>query len=258
MTRLTGIGVLVTRPEHQAAHLCQLIEAEGGAAVRYPAIVIKPRPDRAAIRAAIGPADRYDLVVFVSANAVRFGADILGERRDLKVAAIGQATAAALNAAGHRVTLMPEEGADSESLLALPQLSDLHGQRVLIVRGTGGRDLLFEAMTERGAQVQYAEVYTREAAYPSLERKTELETLWRQGGVKVYTATSVEILEALVGIITPRCRELLHYTAMVTGSRRVADAATRLGIGSPIVISDSPEDAALVGALVRWREQVKP
>jgi hypothetical protein len=45
---------------------------------------------------------------------------------------------------------------------------------------------------------------------------------------------------------------------MVTGSRRVADAATRLGIGSPIVISDSPEDAALVGALVRWREQVKP
>jgi uroporphyrinogen-III synthase len=258
VTRLTGIGVLVTRPEHQAAHLCQLIEAEGGAAVRYPALDIRPRPDRAAIRAAVGPADRYDFIVFVSANAVRFGADILGERRDLRVAAIGQATSAALNAAGYRVTLMPDEGADSESLLALPQLADLHGQRVLIVRGTGGRDLLFEAMTERGAQVQYAEVYTREAAYPSLERKGELETLWRQGGVKVYTATSVEILEALVGIITPRCRELLHYTAMVTGSRRVADAATRLGIGSPIVISDSPEDAALVGALVRWREQVKP
>jgi hypothetical protein len=43
MSRLTGIGVLVTRPEHQASHLCQLIEAEGGAAVRYPALVIKPR-----------------------------------------------------------------------------------------------------------------------------------------------------------------------------------------------------------------------
>ena len=36
MTRLTSIGVLVTRPEHQAHHLCQLIEAEGGAAVQYP------------------------------------------------------------------------------------------------------------------------------------------------------------------------------------------------------------------------------
>ena len=258
MKRLTGIGVLVTRPEHQAGHLCQLIEAEGGAAVRYPAIVIRPRPDRAAVRAAVGPPDRYDLAVFVSANAARFGADLLGEGRDLRVAAIGLATAAALTAAGHRVSLMPEEGADSEALLALPQLADLRGQRVLIVRGTGGRELLFAAMTERGAQVQYAEVYTREAAYPSLEKKAELEALWRQGGVKAYTATSVEVLKALVGILTPGCRELLHSTALVTGSQRVAEAAARLGLGSPIVIADSPEDTALVGALVRWRQQVKP
>lgn len=256
MSRLTGIGVLVTRPEHQASHLCQLIEAEGGAAVRYPALVIKPRSDRAAVRAAIGPADRYDLVVFVSANAVRYGADILDQGRDRPVAAIGQATALALNAAGYRVTLMPDEGADSESLLALPQLAHLAGQRVLIVRGTGGRDLLQEVMSARGAQVQHAEVYIREAAYPSMERKAEIETLWRQGGISVYTATSVELLEALVGIVTPRCRELMHSTALVTGSNRVAEAASRLGIGSPILLADSPDDIALVGALVRWRGQV--
>jgi uroporphyrinogen-III synthase len=258
VTRLTGIGVLVTRPEHQAQHLCQLIESEGGAAVRYPALVIKPRPDRAAVRAAVGPADRYDLVLFVSANAVRYGADILGERRDLAVGAIGQATAAALNAAGYRVSLMPEEGADSESLLAMPALAHMHGQRVLIVRGSGGRDVLRETLSARGAQVQYAEVYTREAAYPSLERKTEIEALWRQGGISVYTATSVELLEAFVGIVTARCRELMHSTALVTGSRLVAEAATRLGIGSPILLADSPDDAALVGALVRWRGQVTP
>jgi uroporphyrinogen-III synthase len=258
VTRLTGIGVLVTRPAHQAHHLCQLIEAEGGAAVRYPALEIKPRPDRAAVRAAVGPPDRYDLAVFVSANAVRYGTDLLGERRDMPIAAIGQATAAALNAAGYRVSLMPEEGADSESLLALPQLADLTGQRVLIVRGPGGRELLFDSMTARGALVQYAEVYMREAAYPSLERKAEIEALWRQGGIKAYTATSVEVLEALVGIVTPRCRELMHSTALVTGSHRVADAATRLGLGSPVILADSPEDAALTHALVRWREQVKP
>lgn len=258
MKRLTGIGVLVTRPEHQAHHLCQLIEAEGGAAVRYPALDIKPRPDRAAVRAAIGPADRYDLFVFVSANAVRFGADILGERRDARIAAIGQATAAAINAAGYRVSLMPQEGTDSESLLALPQLADLAGQRILIIRGLGGRDQLRDSMTARGAQVQYAEVYTRETAYPSLERKAEIEELWRQGGIKVFTATSVELLEALVGIVTPRCRELMHSTALVTGAGRVAEAAAQRGLGSPIVLADSPEDAALVSALVRWRGQVKP
>jgi len=257
LKRLTGIGVLVTRPEHQAAHLSHLVEAEGGAAVRYPALSIMARPDRAAVRAATGPADRYDLVVFVSANAARFGADILGERRDVPVAAIGQATAAALNAAGYRVSLLPAEGADSESLLAMPQLADLHGKRVLIVRGSGGREHLLEEMAGRGAHVQYAEVYTREPAHPSAELQAEVEQLWRQGGIAAYTATSVELLEALVGIVTLRCRELMDSTMLVTGSRRVADAASRLGLGSPIVIADSPEDTALVGALVRWREQVK-
>jgi len=250
---LTGIGVLVTRPEHQAQRLCQLIEAEGGAAVRYPALVIKPRPDRAAVRAAIGPVDRYDLVIFISGNSVRFGADMLDQHRELKVAAVGQATAAALNAAGYRVSLVPSAGSDSEALLAMPELAHMAGQRVLIVRGTGGRELLAEVLTARGAQVQYAEIYTREAAYPAMELKLEIDTLWRQGGIKAYVATSVEVLEALMGIVTPRCRELIHSTALVTGSRRVAEAAHRLGLGSPIVLADSPDDVALTGALVRWR-----
>jgi uroporphyrinogen-III synthase len=253
MGRLTGIGVLVTRPEHQAQHLCQLIEAEGGAAVRYPALVIKPRPDRAAVRAAIGPADRYDLVIFISGNSVRFGADFLDHRRDLPVAALGQATAAALNAAGYRVSLMPSEGSDSEALLAMPQLANVSGQRVLIVRGSGGRELIAEVLTARGAHVQYAEVYTREPARPAAELQFEIDQLWRQGGIRAYAATSVELLEALVGIVTPRCRELMDSTALVTGSQRVADAAARLGLGSPVLLADSPDDAALTGALVRWR-----
>ena len=112
-------------------------------------------------------------------------------------------------------------------------------------------------MAGRGAHVQYAEVYTREPAHPSAELQAEVEQLWRQGGIAAYTATSVELLEALVGIVTLRCRELMDSTLLVTGSRRVAEAASRLGLGSPIVIADSPEDTALVGALVRWREQVK-
>ena len=140
----------------------------------------------------------------------------------------------------------------------MPQLADLHGKRVLIVRGSGGRELLQAEMAGRGAQVQYAEVYTREPAHPSAELQAEVEQLWRQGGIAAYTATSVELLEALVGIVTLRCRELMDSTMLVTGSRRVADAAARLGLGSPMMIADSPEDTALVGALVRWREQVKP
>ena len=150
---------------------------------------------------------------------------------------------------------MPAEGSDSESLLALPQLAHMTGQRVLIVRGTGGRDLLQEAMSARGAQVHYAEVYVREPAHPAPELQSEVERLWRQGGISAFTATSVAVLESLVGIVTRRCRELMDSTALLTGSERVAAAAARLGLGSPIVLADSPEDAALVAALVRWRAE---
>ncbi len=254
MKRLNGIGVLVTRPEHQAQHLCRLIESEGGAPVSYPALSIKPRQDRAAVRASVGPADRYDIVVFVSANAVRFGVDLLEQRRDLCLAAIGPATAAALNAAGYRVSLIPAEGSDTESLLSMPQLAHLTNERVLIVRGVGGRELLGDTLRARGAAVSYAEVYTRAPARPTPELQAEVEQLWRHGGIQAYTATSVEVLDTLMGIVTTRCRELMDSTALLTGAARVAEAAVRYGLGSPLILADAPDDAALVHALMRWRE----
>jgi hypothetical protein len=48
----------------------------------------------------------------------------------------------------------------------------------------------------------------------------------------------------------------MDSTALVTGSERVAAATGRLGLGSPILLADSPEDAALIAALVRWRGKV--
>jgi uroporphyrinogen-III synthase len=255
VSALAGLGVLVTRPQLQAGNLCRLIEAEGGTPIRFPALEIRPRTDRAATRAAVGPIDRYQLIVFVSSNAVRYGADMLGQRRDLRIAAIGTATAQALNAAGHRVAVLPVDGSDSEALLHLPELQHLDRQRVLIVRGTGGRELLAETFTARGAEVVYAEVYERRCAEPSVAQIAELESLWSQGGVHVYTATSTELLENLIDILTPAGKELLQNTPMLTGAKRVAEAEARLGIRSPVIQADGPSDATLVGALVRWRRQ---
>ena len=257
---LSGIGVLVTRPAHQAHHLCQLIEAQGGSTIVLPALQINPTADRPAIRAAVGPIDRYHLVIFVSANAVRFGGELIAQRRDLRIAAIGRATAQALNTAGYRVSVVPSTGADSESLLASAGLRHMSGQRVLIVRGKGGRELLGDTLRERGAEVTYAEVYEREPAHPTKEALEQLEETWRLGGIKVYTATSSELLEALVGILAPRCRDLMDSTSMLTGAARVADRATRLGLGSPVILAEAQDDESLVAALLAWRaaRQRKP
>ncbi len=253
MNRLAGVGVLVTRPEHQAHGLCRLIEARGGSTVRFPALEIHAVHELPAVRAAVGPVDRFHLVVFVSANAVRFGADLLAQRRDLKIAAIGSATAAALNAAGHRVSVVPRQGSDSEALLSCAELQHMSGQRVLIVRGRGGRELLGDTFGERGASVTYAEVYDRLPAHPSPQLLERTELLWRQGAIHVYTATSGDLLDALLGIVTPRCRELMDSTALVTGARRVAEHAAALGLGSPVIVAEGPDDTSLVAALVGWQ-----
>ena len=67
---LNGLGVLVTRPEHQAGPLCQLIERHGGVAIRCPALVIREPHDWAPALAIFDRLAEYDLAIFTSANAV--------------------------------------------------------------------------------------------------------------------------------------------------------------------------------------------
>ena len=110
MLPLHGVGVLVTRPQQQAMPLCRLLETEGASTFRLPAIEITALSDRRTLAARLGPLANFELIIFSSANAVRFGAVLLEQKRDLTLAAIGSATARALNQAGYRVAVQPADG----------------------------------------------------------------------------------------------------------------------------------------------------
>src|SRR5580704_11350782 len=107
MSALHGVGVLVTRPEQQAMPLCRLLEAEGAGTLRLPAIEIKTIGDRRETLPRLGALRDFDVIIFTSANAVRFGASLLDQQRDLTLVAMGPATARALNQAGYRTAGMP-------------------------------------------------------------------------------------------------------------------------------------------------------
>ena len=83
MAPLSGVGVLVTRPELQAMPLCRLLEAQGASTLRLPAVEIKPLGDRRALAMRLGALESFDVIIFTSANAVRFGASFLDQKRDL-------------------------------------------------------------------------------------------------------------------------------------------------------------------------------
>src|ERR1700685_49679 len=235
MPALSGIGVLVTRPEQQAAPLCRLLENQGAVAFRLPAVDIKPLQRGKALAARLGALENIDLIIFNSANAVRFGAALLDQKRDLCLAAMGPATAHALNQAGYRVAVQPAGGFDSESLLAHPKLEHVAGQRILLVKGSRGREWLEQELQRRGAQVIAAEVYERLPSAPAASVLKALEEQFAARAGHGITATSVEIAENLLDLATPALREEFARVHWLVPSARVAEALDGRGFRAPLL-----------------------
>jgi hydroxymethylbilane synthase len=255
LERLRGVVVLVTRPESQAASLCRLLHDAGATVVKLPAMTIKPTGDKPASLARWGPADDWDLIVFTSANAVRFGSQLLAGKHNVPLAAIGPATAGALERAGFHGALMPDRS-DSESLLQQPALMNCAGRRVLIIKGRHGRALLHEKLAQRGAHVVIAEVYTREPANPSAAELAAVETEFTAAASRVITATSVEIAVNLLQLAPPALRREFDGAVWLVPSGRVAAALRERGLPGPFLQADSAEDHDLLAAIVRWRSSV--
>jgi uroporphyrinogen-III synthase len=242
---LSGLGVLVTRPAHQAEKLCRLIAEAGGHPIAFPTLEILPAEDLDAARALL--AESWDLMIFTSRNAVEFALALGfdgGWSQAVRLAAVGKATGQVLAQSGRAPDLVPPERYDSESLVAMPELAEMDGKRVLIVRGEGGRALLGETLGERGAQVRFAEVYRR--VRPDSDPRPLLAD-W-PGQVGLAMATSDEILQSLVEIVGPDGREPLLATPLVVIAERTA--ATARGIGFATVrVAERAEDAAILRAL---------
>jgi uroporphyrinogen-III synthase len=246
---LTDLTVLVTRPQPQCGVLCAEIERQGGAAIALPAIVIR------ALEGA--PVERADLVVFVSVHAVEHGARLVPKSAGARIAAIGRATAAALAAADLPPDIVPASGFDSEALLADPALAGAALNRIVIVRGAGGRELLRETFTARGAAVETLEVYRRDRPEVDAAQLERIESLWAERGVDVVSLTSVQTLEHLQEMLSERGRLLLRETTLVVASRRIMEAARAAGLEGEAIVAPGADDAAMIGALALWRARAR-
>jgi uroporphyrinogen-III synthase len=253
MLPLEGIGVLVTRPKHQAAPLCRALGAQGAHVARFPALEIVPLAEPPDFKTRMASGERFDLIVFSSANAVRHGAPLLGERSGLTLAAVGPATARALNQAGYRVAVQSSEGADSESLLRHPKLNAVAGSRVLLIKGSGGRDLLREELMRRGATVTSIDVYRRERRNPDPGECAALAARLAAREIQAITATSVETGASLLALAEGGLGAALAGLLWVVPGERVAAALHEAGCRGTLLAARSAEDQDLVAALVRWR-----
>ena len=224
---LRGRGILVTRPAGQAQRLAALVEAGGGRAILFPAIEIEP------LEGPLPPLEEFDLVAFVSPTAVQCaGARLKGS--SVRVAAVGSGTRRELEAQGFTDVVAPRDGSDSEALLALPELQDVAGKRILIVRGEGGRELLAESLTARGGEVEYLECYRR-----VVPRADPAPLLSKWDEVDAVTVSSSEAVDNLVGLLGAG---RLAGKPLFANHPRVAERAREAGIAEVIVAGPGDEE----------------
>ncbi|MEM1263084.1 MAG: uroporphyrinogen-III C-methyltransferase [Pseudomonadota bacterium] len=238
--------VLNTRPVGQTETLDAALADAGFAVDHLPALAIEPI-DAAAITSAYTAELPADFAVFVSRNAVDHGFGALAfDTTKTRIVAIGAATADALTAAGVGDVIV-NPGVRSEDLLTLDAWQgDLSGQRIVIVRGDDGREVLRDTLLERGASVDVVDVYKRVLPEPD---PSEVERVCTALDDDHYNAVAVMSLATMTNLETILGTGRMARATVVTPSRGVVEQREQAGASGATILTDSADPAAIVAAI---------
>jgi uroporphyrinogen III methyltransferase/synthase len=169
---LHGRTVVVTRARAQASGLAATLQALGAEVVELPAIRIEPRLGTPELKQAIDAIQSYALVCLTSANGVELLFEALGDAgfdaralAQATIAAIGPGTAAALRGHGIEADIVPERSVAEALAESLAEV-DVQDRPVLLARAAEGRDVIPDALRERGAKLDVVALYETVAEEP--------------------------------------------------------------------------------------------
>lgn len=218
--------VLVIRPLREEDAFLKLLDQASIAFKYIPIMQIQPvnegDKEYQSIADCIDRLQQFDQIIFISANAAEIGLPIIAKRwpvlpENLEFLAVGQQTADIFCQFNYSVSF-PQKQPNTEGLLAeLPQLQNLQGKKVLILRGGQGRQTLGEALVQRGATVEYGELYQRQIQPQNL---LQAKNFLSSAGCLV--AHSGELLQAMD---IPEDKHI----PLVVPSDRIAQMAHNLG-----------------------------
>ena len=245
------MSVLVTRPDERGEQLTKKLIDAGIFAIHAPLFSIVAGNDLNHLPHKIEQLKTGDLVFAVSKSAVDFACKTLQEtgfawRKDLHFFAVGQRTAAHFACRTGMAVRYPTSQENSEGLLALPEMQQLTGKRILILRGNGGRELFPEQAKARGAEIDIAECYRRQSIECDNVQQT---SLFMRSGIQTIVATSSEILTQLIEFVPANEQTWLKSCCLVTVSQRLADLAHALG-WQQVVIAPKADNQALFQTLI--------
>lgn len=231
--------VLVTRSREQASRLSGMLEEQGAEPVEVPTIEIRAIEDDPAVDKVFRDSG-YDWVFFTSANAVGvFVAGLArvgrtpGDLEKVRVAAIGPATAEALEKAGMRVDYMPKRYVAEGILEDIPP-SLVAGKRVLLPRADIARTDLAEGLERLGATVRQIALYR---TVPAAGNGHAGLKMLREGKIDVITFTSSSTVQNLVGMLGEESARINEALVACIGPITAA-TARKLGIRVDVVAEE--------------------
>lgn len=247
------MSILLIRPKERIEKSCQYLQQQGIDAVGVALQRVEANLD--AVNDFVRDVDGLSkeqltetAVLVVSPSAAGQICDteaIFGD--SLSWFAVGKRTAATITEEGARpVHITTPEIETSEGLLALPQLQDMSGKRVFIVKGSQGRTLIEETLKTRGAEVFLYEVYKRIALVPA-----ESTVPWQQREISLIVATSTEAIQ-IAWETYPQ--NWLISTPWLVVSRRLVEFAAKLGINN-VMCSAGASDKQLNDAIKQFLER---
>ncbi len=247
MTTLADKTILVTRPGARGAQLCAQLQIAGAHTIHLPTIDFAPPADEQTYQQALQQVGEQDWLIFISPQAVI--ASIVPIRRQwpslppsLQFAAVGAGTVQALQAAGIGEVLHPSTQWSSEGLLALPVFQQLRAKKIMLVRGEGGRALLAETLTARGAVVTHCIAYKR--IVPTIDIAA-YAFLFDPGALHAIVCASYDSVAHLKILCTPKYWSALRHIPLVVVSERIQMLAQQLGFQTIWVAANASHDAII-------------
>lgn len=240
--------VVVTRPEPDCAGTIESLRRRGLPAIACPPFRLVARPDPELARA-LSRLEGMDYLIVVSPFAARLVAAHASPAVIETPVFItpGAGTGRILEAAGAEV-VYPESGGTSEAILALPQLADLEDRSVGIFGAPGGRRLIDEELSRRGAGIRRVDGYLREPRPPA---DALLEAL-AKGRRLTVLVSSMNALQQISDALPDELRSHWFDSAFVVSSPRIEQACRERGARN-VAVADGAADTAMIDALERVR-----
>lgn len=242
--------VVITRPAHQTENLQLKLDEVGAHTILFPLIEIAPPDDLELVKKQLDNLQNYDLVIFVSANAVEqmFRYIEPAQLESLKVATTGKKTASALEDNAVKTDFCPVQIFNSEALLAIADFKSFcEGKNIAIIRGEGGRNLLRDELLQIATSVDYINTYQRVCPQTNLDM---LEQHAKQGELDTVLLTSGTSVVNFFALATAtKNASWINDVTLLLGSPRMQKKIPDSFQGK-LVLAEDPSDETLYKKLI--------